>query len=954
MDAMIPSRVQGKPKRVDETVATFENPSFGKFSSGAIHDELKNIPPRVDHGAYGRKPYVWDDNFAEVDEYGAELGKEARVWRVYVKETDRWDEELVDGWNKSLDVILVFAALFSAVSTAFIIESSKKLQQDPSDVTAETLISISQTLLIIANNTQSSPPVLVMGSEQDRSSFDPTTSAVIVNTLWYMSLSLSLATSLMAMLAKDWCHSFKSNRSGHPWSQTIRRQKKWAMIERWKMQELILVLPSLIHLSLLFFSIGLSIYVWDLNDAVAIPVICISGAALGFYILSSIAASSTQYFPYTTIISRIWISGFIRYLVRHPIKSAVKLVRQWLSVLRSIISFLATILSLWISRMDRWIKSSFKFFEEAFGYLTVIILSYIPPGCAQCCYWPYRTFIVVTRFLLLIPKYLISVLSVSNFKPLFDSRTKSPAMKVQEQDQIISEALSWLITNCETPGSLEIALQAIAGANPRIPREPLEDCEASMKILQRLISGSIRNENSSAHLSLYARAYEFLRAPTHQGTKALRTEVRGELEVMIWDLQSKNERSVTRLITEIAHYRRQSLRAIDYWTGSCLAICVLSQVDHGNRAPIDTHSYYEASSRSKKALSALVSHHDGSQNAHILVNLEFLTWIGFSVILSSPSNYGLVDYEAVRGSFVNLGLDIRVEATQRVKSLCGLFPLPYQEDRLLDETFEYPKDGNLGALQYKRNANLYLNDERWGISSYLRAIQQVYELTRNETPMEEVYVLVVEMIFRVRSNAAQELCEKLMCNFTFPTISRRLIRILKKRKIVPLLFDALDESRGPRLNQFAAIELWLLFISYLRSDLSTRDQNDLKQVLSERGIEYGIFSYEWEPEQVKDELEIRILGNRYDKHNYLGLYSSRVIECILESNNKPGDEELARTIKEELKDLPLTLRGLSSFIPSIPRKPPTPDVDENQPITGQPLMHLVMEIMPPDSDSDMT
>ncbi|CAE6499754.1 unnamed protein product, partial [Rhizoctonia solani] len=36
----------------------------------------------------------------DYDEYGAELGKEARVWKVYVKEADRWDAELVEGWNK--------------------------------------------------------------------------------------------------------------------------------------------------------------------------------------------------------------------------------------------------------------------------------------------------------------------------------------------------------------------------------------------------------------------------------------------------------------------------------------------------------------------------------------------------------------------------------------------------------------------------------------------------------------------------------------------------------------------------------------------------------------------------------------------------------------------------------------------------------------------------------------
>ncbi|KAJ1299776.1 hypothetical protein OPQ81_011992 [Rhizoctonia solani] len=36
----------------------------------------------------------------EFDQHGAELGKDARFWRAYVKEADEWDEELVNGWNK--------------------------------------------------------------------------------------------------------------------------------------------------------------------------------------------------------------------------------------------------------------------------------------------------------------------------------------------------------------------------------------------------------------------------------------------------------------------------------------------------------------------------------------------------------------------------------------------------------------------------------------------------------------------------------------------------------------------------------------------------------------------------------------------------------------------------------------------------------------------------------------
>ncbi|CUA75506.1 hypothetical protein RSOLAG22IIIB_11783 [Rhizoctonia solani] len=206
------------------------------------------------------------------DEYGAELGKEARVWKVYVQETDKWDRELVDGWNKSLDVILVFAALFSAVSTTLLIESSGMLRQDPNDVSATALVAISQALVAIANNSFVDLANLTISHTDATASFRPSQHAVIINTLWYLSLSLSIATSLLVMLAKDWCHSFIANRTGHPWDQALRRQRKWTMIERWQMQELITVLPSLIHLSLLLFAVGLCIYVWDMNPTAAMPV----------------------------------------------------------------------------------------------------------------------------------------------------------------------------------------------------------------------------------------------------------------------------------------------------------------------------------------------------------------------------------------------------------------------------------------------------------------------------------------------------------------------------------------------------------------------------------------------------------------------------------------------------------------------------------------------------------
>ncbi|CAE6448932.1 unnamed protein product [Rhizoctonia solani] len=197
-------------------------------------------------------PKPFDDwSYLEPDERGAELGEDARVWKVYVGETDKSDAELIDGWNKTLDVLLVFAALFSAISTTFLIDSSGMLKQDPNDVSAAALMVISQALVTIAtHNYTTGPSAIPLPVQSNAPDFVPSKNAVIVNTLWYLSLSLSIATAFLAMLAKDWCHSFSANRTGQPRTQALRRQRKWKLIERWKMQELIVLLPSLMHLSL--------------------------------------------------------------------------------------------------------------------------------------------------------------------------------------------------------------------------------------------------------------------------------------------------------------------------------------------------------------------------------------------------------------------------------------------------------------------------------------------------------------------------------------------------------------------------------------------------------------------------------------------------------------------------------------------------------------------------------
>ncbi|KAJ7584331.1 hypothetical protein C8J56DRAFT_1053783 [Mycena floridula] len=54
---------------------------------------------------------------------------------IYIREAKIYDEGMVARWKVLMDGLLLFAALFSAVVTAFIIEGYKTLSPDPSAMT---------------------------------------------------------------------------------------------------------------------------------------------------------------------------------------------------------------------------------------------------------------------------------------------------------------------------------------------------------------------------------------------------------------------------------------------------------------------------------------------------------------------------------------------------------------------------------------------------------------------------------------------------------------------------------------------------------------------------------------------------------------------------------------------------------------------------------------------------
>ncbi|KZV98631.1 hypothetical protein EXIGLDRAFT_606763, partial [Exidia glandulosa HHB12029] len=120
----------------------------------------------------------------------------ARVWTVFRDEATTHDNNMLEGWSKTLDILLIFAGLFSAVATAFVIESYKLLQPDNEEYIAAALYA----LLAATNN----DTALRMVSAPSSPNTTPSRESRWVNGLWFTSLFLSLAVALLCILVKQW------------------------------------------------------------------------------------------------------------------------------------------------------------------------------------------------------------------------------------------------------------------------------------------------------------------------------------------------------------------------------------------------------------------------------------------------------------------------------------------------------------------------------------------------------------------------------------------------------------------------------------------------------------------------------------------------------------------------------------------------------------------------------
>ncbi|PBK88599.1 hypothetical protein ARMGADRAFT_362734 [Armillaria gallica] len=214
-----------------------------------------------------------------LDPYGQEMSAMARIWSIYLDEAADFDANMLAEWRDTIDVILVFAGLFSAVLTTFVVQTSQNMQPDYNQASAFLLLEI----LKASNGSQISIP----SSPTDF--FSVSRSDEWVNSLWFVSLTLSLITALVAVLVKQWFHQYIAIPSDSPPRDRARIQyMRHVGLQTWHVSTIIEMLPVLLHVSLALFFAGLAIFLFSLGMKVAWLVSIICAATYVAYVVTLI------------------------------------------------------------------------------------------------------------------------------------------------------------------------------------------------------------------------------------------------------------------------------------------------------------------------------------------------------------------------------------------------------------------------------------------------------------------------------------------------------------------------------------------------------------------------------------------------------------------------------------------------------------------------------------------
>ncbi|KAI0027396.1 hypothetical protein K488DRAFT_61659, partial [Vararia minispora EC-137] len=186
-----------------------------------------------------------------------------RFWNLYLVDAEKADKKLTDGWKGDTDGILIFTGLFATTVASFIIAVTPSLAPDSDADTVALLRQISQQL----SGTNSTWPSVPLPSQ----SFQPSPSLVRINTLWFLTLFLSLSCALAATLVQQWTRLYlaDSQPRGSPRKRGPIHAYLRVGIERFGLADAVDMIVTLLHVSVFLFLAGLLDYSFTIHSTIA-------------------------------------------------------------------------------------------------------------------------------------------------------------------------------------------------------------------------------------------------------------------------------------------------------------------------------------------------------------------------------------------------------------------------------------------------------------------------------------------------------------------------------------------------------------------------------------------------------------------------------------------------------------------------------------------------------------
>ena len=184
------------------------------------------------------------------------------------------------------------AGLFSAVTSAFIIDVQSQLQPDTGDET----VALLRVLIYKIDNTTfgNDAPTLPQWT-------GPPRAIVQVQAILYASLAATLLSAFLAMLGKQWLNRYAStDMRGTAIERSQNRQRKLDGIVAWYFDYVMQSLPLMLQIALLLLGGALSRYLWEINVTVASVVLGVTSFGAIFYLFIVVAGVASESCPYQT------------------------------------------------------------------------------------------------------------------------------------------------------------------------------------------------------------------------------------------------------------------------------------------------------------------------------------------------------------------------------------------------------------------------------------------------------------------------------------------------------------------------------------------------------------------------------------------------------------------------------------------------------------------------------